>query len=128
MACRHENRRRARPRARPRRGADANSSGLVRGFEINIGAGSPRRVTGWEVDPSAPHITMDYLKQLVLKSGYVDADIINTPEGEKSLKVAVACLAGVVAIAIYLGMPPLFHSEVSLTPSPLHSRRLFLPS
>jgi hypothetical protein len=46
---------------------------------------------------------MDYLKQLVLKSGYVDAEIIDTPQGEMCLKVAVASLAGIVALAIYVG-------------------------
>ena len=68
---------------------------------------------------------MDYLKQLVLKSGYVDADIINTPEGEKSLKVAVACLAGIVAIAIYLGTSPHFPLEGIANPT-LCSGRLLL--
>lgn len=53
--------------------------------------------------------TMDFIKQLVLKSGYVDAQIIDTPEGEMCLKVAVASLAGIVALAIYLGSScPLF--------------------
>ncbi|KAJ9126969.1 NADH-cytochrome b5 reductase [Naganishia onofrii] len=45
---------------------------------------------------------MDSIKQLVVKSGFVDLKYLNTPEGEMYLQIAVASVAVGVALALYL--------------------------